>query len=568
MTASRFAPHWFTSSTSRHSLGRRADGVQLERPNRASDSLRAEIPTWRRPTGRFGAHWTHSTGCSAPKTRTSGGSPSSRPSARGSARSSAAAGSAPASRRSSGSPDGRSSGPPASTSRTHGHPSVMDIRINEVVRGHQISQARAVAIGRRRRDPDRQRRARRPGHPVSPASGPSSPQVPPPEDCPPREILDRHEGTIMDRIEMRIADARALRRARRHARRRPQRALGPAPRGARRCRPRHARDRRRLRAVRDLAVARPPCRRQQPRQHAAGREPARRPTGSSPTSVSTPSRDGFGHGLVHLWAARRPPARHGEPVHHRACLAPRPPTWIDARDPTRRPEGDRDDAAALGHHVPLAGVPLLEHQAWFVEIEDLGFTDIWSSETDGTTRSPSLVLAAAWAPTLRLGQAIVPVYTRGPALLAQTIATPRRHRARTRRRSASGRRRNVIVERWNGIPFEQPVPPRPRHRCGSSALALTGEKVTAEYDSFEVKGFRLGVRVPEQRRRSSSARSAPGCCGSPAVRATARSSTGSAPRTSRRSRRSWATPGQGDRRHASSCCRATTVTRCGDSGGA
>ena len=36
------------------------------------------------------------------------------------------------------------------------------------------------------------------------------PDVPPPEDCPPRQVLDRHEGTIMDRIEMRIADARSF----------------------------------------------------------------------------------------------------------------------------------------------------------------------------------------------------------------------------------------------------------------------------------------------------------------------------------------------------------------------
>ena len=65
----------------------------------------------------------------------------------------------------------------------------------------------------------------------------------------------------------------------------------------------------------------------------------------------------------------------------------------------------------------------MEHQEWFVEIEDLGFTDVWSARRTRTTRSPPLALAAVWAPSLRLGQAIVPVYTRGPALLAQSIAS-------------------------------------------------------------------------------------------------------------------------------------------------
>ena len=58
---------------------------------------------------------------------------------------SAAAGSARASRRSSGSPVGRSCGRPGQYLSYARPPSIMDIRINEVVRGHQISQARAVA---------------------------------------------------------------------------------------------------------------------------------------------------------------------------------------------------------------------------------------------------------------------------------------------------------------------------------------------------------------------------------------------------------------------------------------
>ena len=40
--------------------------------------------------------------------------------------------------------------------------------------------------------------------------------------------------------------------------------------------------------------------------------------------------------------------------------------------------------------------------------------------TDGLT---PLALASVWAPSMRLGTAILPVFTRGPALLAQSAAS-------------------------------------------------------------------------------------------------------------------------------------------------
>jgi probable F420-dependent oxidoreductase len=56
---------------------------------------------------------------------------------------------------------------------------------------------------------------------------------------------------------------------------------------------------------------------------------------------------------------------------------------------------------------------------------------------------------------------------------------------------------DVIVERWNGIPFEKPYQ-RVRDTIRFLRTALTGEKVTQEYETFTVNGFRLGVPVPQQ----------------------------------------------------------------------
>src|SRR3546814_8183696 len=55
---------------------------------------------------------------------------------------------------------------------------------------------------------------------------------------------------------------------------------------------------------------------------------------------------------------------------------------------------------------------------------------------------------------------------------------------------------NVIVEGWNGIPFESPYQ-RTRDMVRFLRAALAGEKVTMQTDSFAVRGFKHGVH-PEQ----------------------------------------------------------------------
>jgi probable F420-dependent oxidoreductase len=149
-----------------------------------------------------------------------------------------------------------------------------------------------------------------------------------------------------------------------------------------------------------------------------------------------------------------------------------------------------------GITIPFAGVPLAEHREVFRELVDLGYTDVWSSEADGADGFTPLALAAAWAPELRLGVAIIPAYTRGPALLAQSVASLA-DAAPGRFVMGIGSSSNVIVERWNGIEFDQPYH-RTRDAVRFLKTALTGEKVTETYQTFEVKGFRLGIRPAQQ----------------------------------------------------------------------
>ena len=95
-------------------------------------------------------------------------------------------------------------------------------------------------------------------------------------------------------------------------------------------------------------------------------------------------------------------------------------------------------------------------------------------------------------PTLRLGTAIVPAYTRSPACMVQSVATLA-DAAPGRFVFGVGTSSNVIVERWNGIPFVDPYK-KVRDVVRFVRDALSGEKVTKTYDTFEINGFRLGVR--------------------------------------------------------------------------
>jgi probable F420-dependent oxidoreductase len=145
--------------------------------------------------------------------------------------------------------------------------------------------------------------------------------------------------------------------------------------------------------------------------------------------------------------------------------------------------------------VPFDHVSLADHRKWYERLADLGYTDLWTGESNAADGFTPLALAAAWTPTLRLGTAVVPVYTRDPGLLAMQAATMA-ELAPGRFALGVGSSSDVIVERWNATPFDDPYA-RVRDTVRFLRLALTGAKVDEKYDTFTVRGFRLG-RPPEQ----------------------------------------------------------------------
>ena len=151
--------------------------------------------------------------------------------------------------------------------------------------------------------------------------------------------------------------------------------------------------------------------------------------------------------------------------------------------------------ARYGMTIPLPGIPLHAHEDWLKEMLDVGYTDFWTSEANGHDGFTPLAMAAAWTPTARLGIAIIPAFTRGPALMAQCVASLA-EAAPGRFVMGIGSSSDVIVERWNGIPFEQPYQ-QTRDMVKFLRRALAGEKVDEEFERFTVKGFRYGVKLDQ-----------------------------------------------------------------------
>jgi probable F420-dependent oxidoreductase len=142
-----------------------------------------------------------------------------------------------------------------------------------------------------------------------------------------------------------------------------------------------------------------------------------------------------------------------------------------------------------GLTVPLTGVPLPAHAALLPALADAGYTDVWSSEVGGTDAFTPLALASVWAPSLRLGTAIAPVFTRGPALLAMTAAALA-EAAPGRFVLGIGASSPVLVEEWNGLSFVDPFG-RTRDVLRFLKRALAGEAVDEAYETFTVRRFRL-----------------------------------------------------------------------------
>ncbi|MHB2029680.1 MAG: LLM class flavin-dependent oxidoreductase [Acidimicrobiales bacterium] len=110
----------------------------------------------------------------------------------------------------------------------------------------------------------------------------------------------------------------------------------------------------------------------------------------------------------------------------------------------------------LGMTVPVNGLALKDQVDISRSLENLGFTDLWSSEAMSSDAFTPLALASSSPAHARLGTAIASVYARGPACLAQTVATLDAA-APGRIAIGIGSSSKLIVEEWMDRPFSKPL---------------------------------------------------------------------------------------------------------------
>jgi probable F420-dependent oxidoreductase len=151
-------------------------------------------------------------------------------------------------------------------------------------------------------------------------------------------------------------------------------------------------------------------------------------------------------------------------------------------------------SAGYGITFPVVGLPPAEHAEWLRAVESAGYTHLWAGEAMVADAFAMLAMASVVAPTLHLGTGIVPAFTRAPGLLAVSAATLA-NLAPGRCTIGIGASSVAVVQSWGGVRYEQPYQ-RTRDVARFLRAALTGDRVTAQYETFEVDGFRL-VNPPE-----------------------------------------------------------------------
>ncbi len=143
----------------------------------------------------------------------------------------------------------------------------------------------------------------------------------------------------------------------------------------------------------------------------------------------------------------------------------------------------------LGLTIPPPGYSLRDACDLARRAEDLGYTDLWTAEVSGVDGLAAATAVGAVTSTARTGCAIVPIYTRPPALIAMG-ALAGQESSGGRFALGLGASTPTIVSGWMGLEYDKPVA-RMRETVQAVKAALSGDKVKMEGTTLSVGGFRL-----------------------------------------------------------------------------
>jgi len=146
--------------------------------------------------------------------------------------------------------------------------------------------------------------------------------------------------------------------------------------------------------------------------------------------------------------------------------------------------------ARIGLTLPRTeDVPRKEIVEVVQQAEALGYDSVWVGESWGRDGFTWLTQLACHTSHIKLATGITTVYSRSPALIAQTIASLDEISS-GRVILGLGTSGPIVIENWHGLPFDRPLR-RTREYIEIIRLILSGERVNYKGEIFQLKGFRL-----------------------------------------------------------------------------
>jgi probable F420-dependent oxidoreductase len=131
--------------------------------------------------------------------------------------------------------------------------------------------------------------------------------------------------------------------------------------------------------------------------------------------------------------------------------------------------------------------------------EEVGYSSFWTAETTGPEAFSVLAVAGAAAPSLDLGTGVLALQLRTPMVVAMAGATLQALHPEREILLGVGISSPVVATRWHGQPYSDRPLGQVREYVTLLRACLSGEKVDFAGDHYQVKGFRLGVKLAERR---------------------------------------------------------------------
>ncbi|HEX2171695.1 MAG TPA: LLM class flavin-dependent oxidoreductase [Dehalococcoidia bacterium] len=134
-------------------------------------------------------------------------------------------------------------------------------------------------------------------------------------------------------------------------------------------------------------------------------------------------------------------------------------------------------------------IPRSEVIEFVQQAEDLGYDSIWVPEAWGRDAFTLLTQLAVQTSRIKLGTGIVNVFSRTPALLAQTVASLDEI-SNGRVILGLGTSGQTVIENWHGVKYDRPLQ-HIREYVEIIRLTVSGQRVNYDGEIFQLKNFRI-----------------------------------------------------------------------------